>query len=260
MIVFLLGVCGSVVDLANLEDRCFILANVARLGFPEDPNSVFLAMELEELRQKLPTITDPALLQGLVSFGKELDFLPGKVITEPGQFIKMVPIVLEGSIKILRMDEDGKELFLYFLEPGETCALSLTCCTASRPSEIKAVTEERTKILAVPIEKHEEWSEQFKQWKEFVAMTYQARFQQMLEALDAVAFKRMDERLMRFIVTKMKQHKTNELHTTHQEIANELGTSREVISRLLKQLERKKWIELGRNIIYVRDDFEELIS
>ena len=172
----------------------------------------------------------------------------------------MVPIVLEGSIKIMRMDEDGKELFLYYLEPGETCALSLTCCSSSRPSEIKAVTEERTVILAVPDEKHEEWLDHFKQWKDFVAMTYQSRFHEMLIALDAVAFKRMDERLMRYILTKMKQHKSNELHTTHQEIANELGTSREVISRLLKQLEKKKWIELGRNIIYVRDDFEELIS
>jgi CRP/FNR family transcriptional regulator len=219
-----------------------------------------LIMELEDLKQKLPNITDPSLLKALLDYGKELVFQPGKVITEPGQFVKMVPIVLEGSIKIMRMDEDGKELFLYYLEPGETCALSLTCCTSSRPSEIKAVTEERTVILAVPVEKHEEWSDHFKQWKDFVAMTYQSRFHEMLVALDAVAFKRMDERLMRYILTKMKQHKSNELHTTHQEIANELGTSREVISRLLKQLEKKKWIELGRNIIYVRDDFEELIS
>ncbi|RZS97951.1 Crp/Fnr family transcriptional regulator [Cecembia calidifontis] len=217
-------------------------------------------MELEELKVKLPNITDPNLLNALLENGTIYEFLPGKIITEPGQFIKMVPIVLEGAIKILRMDEDGKELFLYYLEPGETCALSLTCCSASKPSEIKAVAEEKTVILGIPIAKHEQWLDQFKQWKDFVAMTYQNRFQEMLIALDAVAFKRMDERLMRYIVTKMKQHKTNELHITHQEIANELGTSREVISRLLKQLEKKKWIELGRNIIYIRDDFEELIS
>ncbi|TVP49653.1 MAG: Crp/Fnr family transcriptional regulator [Mongoliibacter sp.] len=217
-------------------------------------------MNVEALRQILPNITDPSLLKALSEHGNIHEFQAGKVITEPGQFIKMVPVVLEGAIKILRMDEDGKELFLYYLEPGETCALSLTCCSASRPSEIKAVAEENTVILGVPIQKHEEWSDQFKQWKDFVSMTYQARFQEMLVALDAVAFKRMDERLMRYIVTKMKQQKTNELHTTHQEIANELGTSREVISRLLKQLEKKKWIELGRNVIYIRDDFEELIS
>ncbi|MGY6743479.1 MAG: Crp/Fnr family transcriptional regulator [Cecembia sp.] len=217
-------------------------------------------MELEDLKLKLPNITDPNLLTALLETGAIYEFQPGKIITEPGQFIKMVPIVLEGAIKILRMDEDGKELFLYYLEPGETCALSLTCCSASRPSEIKAVAEEKTVILGIPIGKHEEFTDKYKQWKDFVSMTYQSRFQEMLVALDAVAFKRMDERLMRYIVTKMKQYKANELHITHQEIANELGTSREVISRLLKQLEKKKWIELGRNVIYIRDDFEELIS
>jgi CRP/FNR family transcriptional regulator, anaerobic regulatory protein len=217
-------------------------------------------MELEELKEKLPNLTDPNLLEAMLKFGTVHVFQDGKTITEPGQFIKMVPVILEGAIKIMRMDEDGKELFLYYLEPGETCALSLTCCSASKPSEIKAVAEEKTTLIGIPIQKHEEWTDQFKQWKEFVAMTYQTRFMEMLVALDAVAFKRMDERLMRYIVTKMKQQKTNELHTTHQEIANELGTSREVISRLLKQLEKKKWIELGRNIIYIRDDFEELIS
>jgi len=217
-------------------------------------------MELEALKLKLPNITDPNLLHALLEHGHIHEFQSGKIITEPGQFIKMVPIVLEGAIKILRMDEDGKELFLYHLEPGETCALSLTCCSASKPSEIKAIAEEKTIILGIPIDKHEQFSDKYKQWKDFVSMTYQSRFQEILVALDAVAFKRMDERLIRYIVTKMKQQKTNELHTTHQEIANELGTSREVISRLLKQLEKKKWIELGRNVIYIRDDFEELIS
>lgn len=217
-------------------------------------------MEIAELKEKLPNITDPNLLEAMLKFGTVHVFQQDKIITEPGQFMKMVPLILEGAIKILRMDEDGKELFLYYLEPGETCALSLTCCSASKPSEIKAVAEEKTTLLGIPLQKHEEWTDQFKQWKEFVAMTYQSRFMEILVALDAVAFKRMDERLMRYIVTKMKQQKTNELNTTHQEIANELGTSREVISRLLKQLEKKKWIELGRNIIYIRDDFEELIS
>jgi CRP/FNR family transcriptional regulator len=217
-------------------------------------------MTIERLRQALPNLTDPKLLQAILDKGQEISFEPGKVLMEPGQFIKAVPLVIEGSIKIMRMDEDGKELFLYYLDPGETCALSLTCCSASRPSEIRAVVEEKAVIIFIPIQIHEQFSDEFKQWKDFVSTTYQMRFQELLVALDAVAFKRMDERLMRYIVTKMKQHKANELHTTHQEIANELGTSREVVSRLLKQLEKKKWIELGRNIIYIRDDFEELIS
>ncbi|WP_425639397.1 Crp/Fnr family transcriptional regulator [Algoriphagus yeomjeoni] len=217
-------------------------------------------MTTEELKEALPNFTDPALLEQLLDKGQMMELKAGKVLMEPGQFIKMVPIVLEGSIKISRMDEEGRELFLYFLDAGETCALSLTCCSASKASEIKAVVEEDATIIAIPITAIDQFSNDFKQWKDFVSNTYQNRFQEMLVALDAVAFKRMDERLMGYIVKKMKQLKTNELHTTHQEIANELTTSREVVSRLLKQLEKKKWIELGRNVIYIRDDFEELIS
>jgi CRP/FNR family transcriptional regulator len=217
-------------------------------------------MTQEDLKKSLPNLTDPKLLERLLEKGQLASFEPGKTLMEPGQFVKVVPLVLDGSIKIMRMDEDGKELFLYYLEAGETCALSLTCCSASRPSEIKAVVEERVSVLFVPIQVHEQLVDEFKQWKDFVSSTYQHRFHEMLVVLDAIAFKRMDERLMSYIVTKMKQLKTNELHTTHQEVANELGTAREVISRLLKQLEKKKWIELGRNVIYIRDDFEELIS
>ncbi|MCE2776241.1 MAG: Crp/Fnr family transcriptional regulator [Algoriphagus sp.] len=217
-------------------------------------------MTAQELKQALPNLTDPKLLDRLLEKGQFSTFEPGKTLMEPGQFIKAVPLVLEGSIKIMRVDEDGKELFLYYLETGETCALSLTCCSAARPSEIKAIVEEKASLLFIPIQVHEQLVDEFKQWKDFVSTTYQHRFQEMLTVLDAVAFKRMDERLMNYIVTKMKQLKSNELHTTHQEIANELGTAREVISRLLKQLEKKKWIELGRNVIYIRDDFEELIS
>lgn len=217
-------------------------------------------MTLELLRKALPNLTDPKLLDQLLEKGQFSSFEPGKTLMEPGQFVKAVPLVVQGSIKIMRVDEDGKELFLYYLEAGETCALSLTCCSAARPSQIKAVVEEQVALLFIPIEIHEQLMDEFKQWKDFVSTTYQHRFQEMLTVLDAVAFKRMDQRLMNYIVTKMKQLKTNELLTTHQEIANELGTAREVISRLLKQLEKKRWIELGRNVIYIRDDFEELIS
>ncbi|WP_026970066.1 Crp/Fnr family transcriptional regulator [Algoriphagus terrigena] len=217
-------------------------------------------MNLERLKEAYPNFTDPKLLQALLDNGKEMTCEPGMVLIEPGHYIKGVPLVIEGSVKIMRTDDEGRELFLYYLAPGETCALSLTCCSASKLSEIKAVVEENSILFFIPVQAHEQFSNDFKQWKDFVSTTYQLRFQELLTTLDAVAFKRMDERLMRYIVTKMKQHKANELHTTHQEIANELGTSREVVSRLLKQLEKKKWIELGRNIIYIRDDFEELIS
>lgn len=217
-------------------------------------------MSIEKISQSLTFLGDQQLQRRLLELGQLATFSAGKIIMEPGQFIKSVPLILEGTIKILRTDAEGNELFLYYLEEGETCALSLTCCTASKPSEIRAIAENEVTLLFIPIQIHEQLMDEFKRWKEFVSSTYQHRFQDLLAALDAVAFKRMDERLMRYLVTKMKQLKSNELHTTHQEVAKELGTSREVVSRLLKQVEKKKWIELGRNVIYIRDDFEELIS
>ncbi|AGA78538.1 Crp/Fnr family transcriptional regulator [Echinicola vietnamensis] len=215
-------------------------------------------MEEKRINARVPTITDVHLLDEMERQGTVMNIAAGKTIMEPGKFIKTVPIVLEGAIKVLRMDDEGKELFLYYLYPGETCALSLTCCEAGKASEIKAIVEEDTKVLLVPVQYHEQWYEQYKQWKDFVTATYQKRFQEMLKVLDSVAFLKMDQRLARYLVTKMKKNDTTALSITHQEIANELGTSREVISRLLKQLEKKKWIELGRNKIFIRDDFEEL--
>ncbi|QDH79499.1 Crp/Fnr family transcriptional regulator [Echinicola soli] len=215
-------------------------------------------MKENRIRVSVPTITDERLLEEMNLQGTLVEILTGEAIMEPGKFIKTVPIVLEGAIKVLRMDEEGKELFLYYLYPGETCALSLTCCESGKASEVKAIVEEDTKMLMVPVQYHEQWYEQYKQWKDFVLATYQKRFQEMLKVLDSVAFLKMDQRLARYLVTKMKKNNSTDLSITHQEIANELGTSREVISRLLKQLEKKRWIELGRNRISVRGDFEEL--
>ena len=209
---------------------------------------------------KLPKITNPQLLAEIEQHAKIMEFEAGQAIIEPGQYIKMVPVVLEGTIKVLRTDDEGHDLFLYYIESGETCAVSLTCCSISNPSDVKAVAEEKTKILAVPARKHEEWSNEFRQWKDFVALTYQKRFQAMFEVIDDIAFKKMDERLLKYLAVKAKQAKSNELSMTHQEIASELGTSREVVSRLLKQLEKRKLVELGRNVVYVRDGLEEFID
>ena len=209
---------------------------------------------------QLPLISDPLLLEEIEKHGKVQEFEPGQSIIEPGQYIKMVPIILEGSVKVMRTDEEGHDLFLYYIESGDTCAVSLTCCSTSNPSDIKAVAEEKTKIIGIPVRKHEEWTNEFRQWKDFVALTYQKRFQEMLKAIDDIAFKKMDERLLKYLVVKSKQLNTFELSMTHHEIASELGTSREVISRLLKQLEKRKLVELGRNKVYVRDNLEELLE
>lgn len=217
-------------------------------------------MGVPSIKDKIPSFTDQKLLEALAAHASIAQVPAGSILMEPGRSIKHVPVLLDGAIKVLRMDDEGKELFLYYIQPGETCALSLTCCDISRPSEIKAVAEEDSVMLSVPVRYHEKWSESFKQWKDFVSQTYQKRFHEMLQVLDSVAFLKMDQRLARYLAAKKGKTGSNELQITHQEIANELGTSREVISRLLKQLEKKKWVELGRNKLYLRDDFEELVD
>lgn len=209
---------------------------------------------------QIPSLTDPLLLAEIEKHGRIQVYEPGQALIEPGQYVRMVPIILEGTVKVMRTNEEGHELFLYYIESGDTCAITLTCCSVANPSDIKAVAEERTRVIAVPTQKHEEWANEFRQWKDFVAQTYQKRFQELLKAVDDIAFKKMDERLLKFLVVKSKQLKSLELSMTHQEIASELGTSREVVSRLLKQLEKRKLVELGRNKIYVRDDLEKFID
>jgi CRP/FNR family transcriptional regulator len=190
----------------------------------------------------IPAIADMRLLEAIAEQGRLQQIEAGVELMQPGQYMNSVPIIVKGSIKVLRPDADGKEVFLYYLNPGETCALS---------SEIRAVAEEDTTLISVPLRAHNDWTREFSQWKEFVALTYQNRFQEMLRAIDDIAFKNMDERMLSYLRTKVSQLKMTTLEITHKDIANELGTSREVISRLLKKLEKSGTVKLGRNKVEV---------
>lgn len=213
-------------------------------------------LDIQSLKKVLPQISDQKLLEAIAGHGRLETFNPGDQMMEPGQYIKMIPIVISGSIKILRPDAEEKEIFLYYLEKGDTCALSLTCCNTYMPSEIKAVAEEESTIIFIPVKLHDEWLLSFRQWKDFVAMTYQKRFQELLRAIDEIAFKKMDERILNYLENKARQLEINELHITHHQIAKELGTSREVVSRLLKQLENEGMVTLGRNKITLPSIFQ----
>lgn len=210
-----------------------------------------MILRVEELKEMIPAIADMRLLEAIAEQGHLQHIAAGEELMQPGQYMNSVPIIVKGSIKILRPDADGKEVFLYYLNPGETCALSLTCCNANLPSEIRAVAEEDTTLISIPLKAHNDWTRLFSQWKEFVALTYQKRFQEMLRAIDDIAFKNMDERLLSYLRTKVSQLKKTTLNVTHQDIANELGTSREVISRLLKKLEKADVVRLGRHQVEV---------
>lgn len=174
---------------------------------------------------------------------------PGEELVRPGIYVRYVPLVLHGSLKILRQDSDGKETFLYFLTKGDTCAMSLSCCTANRPSTVRAVAEEETELVLVPADRLDAWLLLFPSWKTFIFQAYQRRFDDMLEAVDSLAFRRMDERIWRLLKKKAALQEKRYVYATHQELADELSTSREVVTRLLKKLEGMGKIKTHRNRI-----------
>lgn len=189
------------------------------------------------------------LLEELVQFGQFKTASVGSYLIRPGEFIRSVPIILRGSVKIMRPDREGREALLYYLGDLDACAMSLTCCMGSKPSEITAVVEEKTELIAVPVEKVDEWMCRYSTWKQFVFQTYQKRFDNLLETIDEVIFHKLDERLLTYLQKKVTSCQCDVLAITHEEIAQEMATSREVISRLLKQLEKSGQIKLMRNKI-----------
>lgn len=208
---------------------------------------------IQALRENYGPFFEEELLQEIARVGAFKDIPEGFQLIEIGQYVKAMPLLLEGVIKILRDDSKGDELLLYFLERGDTCAITLNCCLGATKSEIRAIAETDTKLIMVPIEKMEEWIVKYKSWRNFVFESYHSRLMEMLETIDSVAFMKMDERLLKYLRDKAKVTSNDVINTTHQEIAYELHTSRVVISRLLKTLENKGQISLQRNHIQVID-------
>ncbi|MGB7842926.1 MAG: Crp/Fnr family transcriptional regulator [Salinimicrobium sp.] len=207
----------------------------------------------EELVEAYHFIFEEELLEEIMKFGNLRTVKAGEKIIEIGDYLKSMPLLLEGAIKILRRDKDGDELLLYFLERGDTCAMTLSCCLGQTRSEIMAVAERDTKLIMIPIDKMEEWTSKYKSWRNFVFESYHSRLTEMLDTIDTIAFLNMDQRLMRYLQDKAKINSNDRLQVTHQEIAYELHTSRVVISRLLKKLEMEGKISLQRNSIQVLD-------
>jgi CRP/FNR family transcriptional regulator len=201
------------------------------------------------IRAKFPELTEDTLVEAIANQGTYREVDAGESIMSPGQQILSVPLLITGTIKVMGQDEDGRELLLYHLFPGDTCAMSLTCCMANKRSEISAIAEDDLEMIEIPVYLVDEWMNKFKSWKGFVMSTYQKRFDELLKFINQVAFKKMDQRLVAYLKEKSDALNSDTIHATHREIANELGTSREVVSRLLKQLELSDLIELQRNEI-----------
>lgn len=203
------------------------------------------------LKESYSYLFEDELLKEIASVGIYRKFHQDEILIEIGEQIKFMPILLNGAVKILREDENGDELLLYFLERGDTCAMTLACCLGKNKSKIMAVSETDGDLLMIPVDKMEEWLVKYKSWRNFVFESYNTRLLEMLEAIDTLAFMKMDERLYKYLTDKAKVLGTSEITNTHQEIATDMHTSRVVISRLLKSLEMEGKIKLNRNKIEI---------
>lgn len=200
----------------------------------------------EALMQMFP-LFDRKLAEFIASIAETKTFEEGAVMMKTGQYFKASMLITKGKVKLYREGEDGNEFFMYFLEAGNACALSMICATRNQSSQIMAIAVEETEVIMIPIQYMDVLMTEYKGWYYFVLETYRSRFEELLIVIDNIAFKNMDERLEWYLRNQAK-HNTN-ITLTHQQIANDLSSSREVISRLLKKLENRKMVVLHRNFI-----------
>lgn len=203
----------------------------------------------------LGLIFEPALISEINEFCEFRKFSEGDIVMDYGKYIRMMPIVIKGTLKVYRKDEQGKEILLYYLSGSESCSMAYGCCLASKKSEVRAVAEEATEIIAIPYNKLDEWLCKFPSWKTYIMTSFNDRFLELLKSVESIAFRKLDERLIAYLKEKQKHSGSNVVKASHYQIADELATSRVVISRLLKQLENDGKILLYRNEIKLLTGF-----
>ncbi|MFM9944174.1 MAG: Crp/Fnr family transcriptional regulator [Bacteroidia bacterium] len=202
-----------------------------------------------ELNDLIEFKSSPEIQKILKAYGIAKTFKEGDVILNENAHINSIPIVTSGNLRVIRTDENDREILLYYIKAGESCIMSFLGGIHHDTSKVKAIAEEETEILFIPIDKVSLLIKEYPQWLDYIFRLYHKRFEELLEVVNAVAFKKMDERLLNFIKKKCELTKSHTLYVTHEQLANELGTVREVVSRLLKQMEYERLVKLGRNKI-----------
>jgi CRP/FNR family transcriptional regulator len=198
---------------------------------------------------------EPALIKEIQQFGEVKTFKEGDLIMDYGKYIRMMPIILKGTIKVLRMDEAGNEILLYYLSSNESCSMAYSCCLEAKKSEVKAIAEDDGELIAIPHVKLEEWLCKYPSWKNYIMRSFNERFLELLKSIESIAFHKLDERLISYLKEKQRLSGSSVIKVSHYLIADELHTSRVVVSRLLKQLENDKKIILYRNEIKLLNGF-----
>ena len=197
----------------------------------------------------ISSLFESDLLIQIKNVGKVSKHHRGDIMIDIGEEIVYIPLLIEGAIKIVREDDNGDELLLYFVEFGSTCAMTLNCCLGNAVSEIRAICESDTRLIMIPVSYMDPWLAQFKSWRTFIFNNYQDRMNELLKAIDSLTFLNLDQRLKNYLNEKAQINKSMTIHITHLEIATDLNSSRVVISRLLKQMEIEGRLQLGRNTI-----------
>lgn len=208
-----------------------------------------LENQKQQIIDQIGFFFEEELLNEILTVGSIQKFESNEIIIDVDQDIQFMPFILNGTLKVSREAEDGQELLLYYIESGETCAFTLQCCVRESRSEIRATTLEPATILTIPISKLQEWMGKYNSWRKFILDSYHTRMTELIETIDAIAFLRLDQRLENYLKDQAKLKGSLEIIATHQQIAEDLHSSRVVISRLLKQMETKGLIKQHRNKI-----------
>ncbi len=185
----------------------------------------------------------------VTEFGQLKKFPAGAVIQQEDSYVKAIPLVLNGSLKVMRTDKDGNEIFLYYITPGESCIMSFLGGLHNETSKVKAIVEEDSEIVFIPVDKASEWVKKFPEWSDFIFRLYHKRFEELLTAVNAIAFQKLDSRLLQLLKQKAELYHSKEIKITHQQLADELGTAREAVSRVMKQMENEGLVTMARNKI-----------
>jgi CRP/FNR family transcriptional regulator, anaerobic regulatory protein len=210
---------------------------------------VFLIEKSMNIAEQFKYIFEPELIAEIERIGKPMSVKEGEKLIDIGQTNRIMPILLKGVLKVSRIDEQGRELLLYYVNANESCAMTFTCCMEQFPSEIRAVAEEDVELIALPITVMDEWMMKYSTWKSFIMRTIRNRFNELLLTIDQIAFQKLDDRLVRYLKEKSKATGSALINLSHEQIATDLATSRVVISRLLKELENDNKLLLYRNQI-----------
>lgn len=198
--------------------------------------------------------TSPELVEKLYANGVTKNYRAGEILLNENASIRSIPIVMKGMIKVIRTEEDGREILLYYIKAGESCIMSFLGGMHKEKSVVKAEVEEDAEILFLPVDHVSLFIKEHPEWLDYIFKLYHKRFEELLDIINAIAFRKVDERLLTLLRKKSEILQSDTIITTHEQLANELGTARVVVSRLLKQLEDSGKVKLGRNKISLSAD------